>query len=152
MHESGDLAYDRELWGPTPAQKRYDTRTDLGNTPEADGDGYGNRGMGPIQLTGAGNRRAFREWCIAEGFDPPEFVGTDALLADPWEGLSAVWYWTSRNLNRCADAGDFENITWRINGGTNGFDDRAPAATPAPPSSCSDMGLTTSGRSRAGRG
>nr|WP_234826056.1 hypothetical protein [Sinorhizobium meliloti] len=31
--------------GPTPAQQRYDTRTDLGNTPERDGDGclYGGR-------------------------------------------------------------------------------------------------------------
>ena len=39
-HESMGFVYDAEVWGPTPAQKRYDTRTDLGNTPEADGDGY----------------------------------------------------------------------------------------------------------------
>ena len=32
MHESGAFRYDKEIWGPTPAQKRYDTRTDLGNT------------------------------------------------------------------------------------------------------------------------
>ncbi|QGJ76746.1 hypothetical protein C3L21_22750 (plasmid) [Sinorhizobium meliloti] len=24
--ESGDFCYDREIWGPTPAQQRYDTR------------------------------------------------------------------------------------------------------------------------------
>lgn len=39
MHESGDFRYDREIWGPTDAQKRYDARVDLGNTPAADGDG-----------------------------------------------------------------------------------------------------------------
>ncbi|SEI11391.1 putative chitinase [Rhizobium tibeticum] len=39
MHESGDFRYDREIWGPTLAQSRYDTRTDLGNTLTLDGDG-----------------------------------------------------------------------------------------------------------------
>ena len=38
-HESAGWKYDREIWGPTEAQKRYDTRTDLGNTAAADGDG-----------------------------------------------------------------------------------------------------------------
>jgi putative chitinase len=38
-HESGDFRYDREIWGPTPAHARYDTRADLGNTPALDGDG-----------------------------------------------------------------------------------------------------------------
>lgn len=126
MHESMDLTYDREVWGPTAAQLRYDTRVDLGNTPVIDNDGFLNRGMGPIQLTGGDHRRAFRAWCVAEGFqDVPDFVATEALLSDPWEGLSAVWFWTSRDLNRYADNGDFENITRRVNGGTNGFDDRA---------------------------
>ncbi|WP_245440603.1 hypothetical protein [Neorhizobium sp. T25_13] len=40
MHESGAFRFDQEIWGPTAAQARYDTRTDLGNTPAADGDGY----------------------------------------------------------------------------------------------------------------
>ena len=35
-HESMRLACTAELWGPTPAQARYSTRADLGNTrPEA---------------------------------------------------------------------------------------------------------------------
>nr|WP_234836858.1 hypothetical protein [Sinorhizobium meliloti] len=44
MYESGDFRYDLEFWGPTPTQQRYDTRTDLGNTLEKDGDGYLYRG------------------------------------------------------------------------------------------------------------
>ncbi|PND23933.1 hypothetical protein CN933_29770 [Sinorhizobium sp. M4_45] len=51
MHESGDFRYDREIWGPTPAQQRYDTRTDLGNPPGKDGDGYLYRGRTGMQLT-----------------------------------------------------------------------------------------------------
>ena len=138
MHESASFAYDREIWNPAQvaAQARYDTRADLGNTPAVDGDGYANRGMGPIQLTGAGNRRRFADWCRAHGMNPPEFVGTEALLSDPWEGLSAVWYWdagnpTGRSLNVYADDGNIEAITRKINGGLNGFEDRCRLFTRA---------------------
>lgn len=55
MHESGDFRYDREIWGHLPAQQRCDTRTDLGNTPEKDGDGYLYRGRTGMQLTGNDN-------------------------------------------------------------------------------------------------
>ncbi|SDJ25168.1 putative chitinase [Agrobacterium fabrum] len=130
MHESGSFRYDREIWGPTPAQERYDTRTDLGNTPEKDGDGYKNRGRGPIQVTGAHNIRAFYQWCVRKGLNPPDFVkNPDLINTDPWEGLSAIWYWDEGNpdgksLNRYADRNDPEMLTRRINGGLNGYADR----------------------------
>lgn len=124
-HESGGFRWDQEIWGPTPAQRRYDTRTDLGNTPEADGDGFLFRGRGPIQITGRANYRAFRDWCADEGLAPPDFEASpEFVLTDPWEGLGPVWYWTTRGLNRLADDGDAENITRRINGGLNGYADR----------------------------
>lgn len=129
-HESAAFRYDREVWGPTPAQERYDIRVDLGNTPERDGDGKKNAGRGPIQLTGAYNIRRFHEWCIAQGYKPPDFpANPDLINSDPWEGLSAIWYWTignptGKSLNRFADANDIETITKRINGGLNGFADR----------------------------
>ena len=124
-HESMGWHYDREVWGPTAAQKRYDTRTDLGNTAAADGDGLLYRGRGPIQITGRSNYRQFTEW--ARRMDPaaPDFVANpDAVLTDPWEGLVAIWFWETRALNIYADHGDINAITRRINGGTNGLADR----------------------------
>lgn len=129
-HESGGFRYDRELWGPTKAQAGYDTRTDLGNTKAKDGDGKKYAGRGPIQLTGKGNVKRFTEWCIEEGLDPPDFVKSpDLINTDPWEGLSAIWYWTvgnptGKSLNAFADTNDIEMITRRINGGLNGYPDR----------------------------
>jgi putative chitinase len=124
-HESGAFRYDREVWGPTAAQKRYDTRTDLGNTPEADGDGKLYSGKGPMQITGKANVTAFRDWCRAKGLNPPDFVKNPELInTDPWEGLGPIWYWSTRNLNKFADANDLEMITRKINGGTNGLADR----------------------------
>lgn len=127
-HESGGFRHDFELWGKnggTAAQKRYDTRTDLGNTPEADGDGFLYRGRTGIQITGKSNYRQFRDWCAAKGFNPPDFVANpDLVNTDPWEGLAPLWYWDTRKLNDYADAGDIEMITKRINGGRNGLADR----------------------------
>lgn len=130
MHESGAFRYDREVWGPTPAQARYDTRTDLGNTPAKDGDGKLYAGRTPIQLTGKGNYGAFTAWCVKMGFNAPDFVkNPDKVNTDPWEGLAPIWYWDVGNpdrksLNRYADEGNQEMITRRINGGLNGYAER----------------------------
>ncbi|MBN9053583.1 MAG: glycoside hydrolase family 19 protein, partial [Rhizobiales bacterium] len=128
MHESAAFAYDREIWGPTPAQKRYEGRKDLGNVQKGDGSRY--RGRGPIQVTGRANYRAFSKW--AKSIDPaaPNFeTSPEKITTDPWEGLSPLWYWEEGNpdgksLNRLADSGDIENITRKINGGLNGYADR----------------------------
>lgn len=126
-HESGGFKYDKEIWGPTPAQQRYDTRVDLGNTPAADGDGKLYAGRGPIQITGKSNYRQFTDWCRANVPGPtvPDFVATpDKVNTDPWEGMTAIWFWTTRKLNKFADENDIEMLTKRINGGLNGYDDR----------------------------
>ena len=124
-HESMGWHYDREVWGNTAAQKRYDTRTDLGNTAAADGDGYRYRGRGPIQLTGRANYAAFTAWARSMDRQAPDFVADpDAVLTDPWEGLAPIWFWDRGGLNRYADQGDFLTVTRRINGGTNGLADR----------------------------
>lgn len=125
MHEGGDFQYDREIWGPTPAQERYDTRVDLGNTPAKDGDGKLYMGRTAMQITGKANYRAFTDWCRSHSMNCPDFVrNPDALNTDPWEGLGPLWYWDVHELNTYADSGDIEMITRRINGGVNGLADR----------------------------
>lgn len=116
-HESGQLLYVRELWGPTPAQARYEGRADLGNTQQ--GDGFKFRGRGLIQITGRAN---YAECGEALGLD---LISQPELLEQPeWAAKSAAWFWSTRGLNTLADAGDFERITRRINGGLNGLADR----------------------------
>lgn len=123
MHESAGLRYDREVWGPTAAQKRYEGRKDLGNTQSGDGSKY--RGYGPIQVTGRANVTEFYNWCKSRGLNPPDFVSQPQRIADsPWAGWSVVWYWSTRNLNKYADTNDIEMITRRVNGGLNGYADR----------------------------
>lgn len=129
MHESADFRYDREIWGPTAAQKRYEGRKDLGNTEPGDGKKFA--GHTAMQITGRDNTRRFRDWC-RKFIDPkaPDFLEhPDLMNTDPWEGLGPIWYWavgnpTGQSLNRYADQGDVENITVKINGGRNGFTDR----------------------------
>ena len=139
-HESGRLHYTRELWGPTPQQLRYERDTHapwptspaiargsiynrnrlaytLGNSQPGDGSMF--RGRGLIQITGRTNYGLVSD---ALGED---FTTYPALLETPkWAARSAVWFWASRNLNDHADAGNFDEVTRRINGGQNGRADR----------------------------
>lgn len=122
-HESGGFRYDREIWGPTAAQKRYEGRKDLGNTVKGDGKKFA--GRGPIQLTGRANVTKFYNWCVSRGYKPPNFVANpDLINTDPWEGLSAIWFWTARKINVLADENNIEQITKTINGGLNGYEER----------------------------
>ncbi len=127
-HESMGWRYDREVWGPTRAQQRYEGRKDLGNTQPGDGSRF--RGRGPIQITGRANYAAFTRWAKNMNQDAPNFeTAPEAVNSNPWEGLSPIWYWsdgnpTSRSLNGYADRGDYEGVTRRINGGLNGYADR----------------------------
>ena len=116
-HESGQLKYVKEIWGPTAAQARYEGRKDLGNTVAGDGSKY--RGRGLIQITGRANYMACGEGLGLDLIKQPE------LLEKPQHAcMSAAWFWATRGLNTLADAGQFDKITRRINGGQNGAADR----------------------------
>jgi putative chitinase len=112
-HESGELRFWEELGDG----KAYEGREDLGNTQPGDGPRY--KGRGPIQLTGRSNYRAAG---LALGINL-EAEPDRAKL--PEVGFRvATWFWTTRGLNALADAGDFREITRRINGGYNGLKHR----------------------------
>jgi predicted chitinase len=120
-HESGELKFWEEIWGPTAAQKRYeppsDLATRLGNTKPGDGKRY--KGRGPIQITGRFN---YRKYGALLGLD---LEGNPDLAATTQTGLQVAGeYWKSNGLNALADIPDFTTITKRINGGLNGLASR----------------------------
>ncbi|AZE53489.1 Phage endolysin [Pseudomonas synxantha] len=116
-HESGQLRYVREIWGPTAQQAGYEGRADLGNTVK--GDGFKYRGRGLIQITGRANYAQCGDTLGLDLISQPE------LLEQPqYAAMSAAWFWSTRGLNILADQGQFVKITRRINGGLTGQDDR----------------------------
>ena len=119
-HETGRLQWVREIWGPTPQQLRYegtDLARRLGNTQPGDGKRYMGRGL--IQVTGRFNYQKAAEHFGLPLIDRPEMLEQPQLASD-----SAGWFWQRNNLNALCDMGMFEQLTRRINGGTNGYADR----------------------------
>jgi putative chitinase len=116
-HESGGLHWLVELWGPTASQARYDMRYDLGNV--APGDGFKYRGRGLIQLTGRANYQKAGDALGVNLIAKPELLGEPPLAC-----RSAAWFWSTHGCNELADAGNFEAVTKKINGGLNGYAER----------------------------
>ena len=89
----------------------------MGNTEQ--GDGWKYRGRGLIQITGKNNYRACGEALGLYLIAQPE------LLEKPQHAcMSAAWFWATNGLNTLVDAGKFDAITQRINGGQNRAADR----------------------------
>lgn len=116
-HESGQLRWVREIWGPTVQQAGYEGRADLGNIVKGDGSKY--RGRGLIQVTGRANYAACGEALGLDLISKPELLELPQNAA-----MSAAWFWSTNGLNTPADQGQFAKITRRINGGLTGQGDR----------------------------
>ena len=120
-HESGEFRYVLEIY----SGKSYDTgrkAANLGNTPEADGDGQKYKGRGLIQITGRSNY----ERCSLGLFGDKRLLDNPELLELPENAVrSACWFWKANNLNALADRDDIRAVTRRINGGYNGIEHRA---------------------------
>lgn len=99
------------------ANRAYANR--MGNGPEASGDGWKYRGRGAIQCTG---KTTYSLFAKASG-KPLEAVG-DYLETLEGAVHSACWFWAVNGLNKAADTNDVVFVTKKINGGTNGLDDR----------------------------
>lgn len=125
-HESGKGKWLSELWGPTPAQKRYEGRKDLGNTQRGDGSLY--RGRGAIQLTGRANYAAYSQAIYGDD----RMIRNPKLAAElPDAALAAGWFWQRNGLNAVADTDDVLAVSRAVNLGSptskglpNGLEDR----------------------------
>ena len=94
----------------------------MGNGDEASGDGWKYRGKGPIQITGKNNHAAAGK---ALGYD---FIANpDALLLPGAGSFAAAWFFHTAKCNVLADNDTpeaFLAVVKKINGGTNGLEDR----------------------------
>jgi putative chitinase len=115
-HESASMVFTSEI----ASGKAYEGRADLGNTHPGDGPRFKGRGL--IQITGRSNYTAYgqsrgRDFITG---DNNLLLATDPNIAADCSG----WFWTTHNLNPLADQDNALAITKKINGGTNGLDDR----------------------------
>jgi putative chitinase len=92
----------------------------MGNGDAASGDGWLFRGRGLIQMTG---RDTYQKFADAIGMTLDAAV--DHAATRQGAADSAVWFWSSRNLNALADSWLLEKITISINGGSLGAVERA---------------------------
>jgi putative chitinase len=120
-HESAELRFMEEIWGPTAQQKKYEppsnVATRLGNTQP--GDGFRYRGRGPIQITGRFNYKKFGDLLGVDLVRNPDLAATPQFAFS-----TAGLFWKMNGLNELADVQDFIAITRRINGGLNGLAER----------------------------
>lgn len=91
----------------------------MGNGDTKSGEGFKYRGRGAIQLTGKDNYKAAGASLGVDFVSDPDLVSTF-----PHALTTAGWFWNSRGLNALADAGDSLGVCKKVNGGTNGLDDR----------------------------
>lgn len=115
-HESGNFKWVVEF----ASGKAYEGREDLGNTQP--GDGVKFKGRGFIQLTGRANYNTFSK------FVNEDCVINPALVATKYPMMSAAYFFDKNNLWKTCDIGSTDEVvkkvTRRVNGGTNGLDDR----------------------------
>jgi putative chitinase len=104
-------AYRLAMLGPQAiANNVYANR--LGNGDEMSGDGWRFRGVGPIQCTG---RAKLMRFFAAMGL-PPDTDPTELQKPD-LGSMSAAWFFAvDSTAMKAADAGNFSNVVFAING------------------------------------
>ena len=96
----------------------------MGNGDEASQDGWKFRGRGALQTTGKSNYQLF-----ADSLKNQEIMTNPDLLATDYAFESAIYFFDKNKLWSIADKGvngeTILSMTKKINGGTNGLEDRA---------------------------
>jgi putative chitinase len=155
-HECGGFKYREEIWGPTAQQLRYERDFTqpwpataaqaalpqfhrnslawrLGNTKQGDGRRFA--GHGDMQNTGRTNHALTRDRMRVRfpHLQVPDFEAEPEKLAElPWAAFSAGDFWDRNDINRYADAANFDACCDSVNrgratlepGDSNGFDHR----------------------------
>jgi putative chitinase len=95
----------------------------MGNGNEASQEGWKFRGRGALQTTGKANYQAF-----STSIKNSEIMQNPDLVATDYSFEAALFFFEKNKLWAIADKGVNEatilSITKKINGGTNGLDDR----------------------------
>jgi len=95
----------------------------MGNGPESSGDGWKFRGRGALQCTGRATYQAFADY-----IGRPDIMKNPDIVATELAFESALWFFDKNKLWSICDKGVNDAailaLTKRINGGTNGLDDR----------------------------
>jgi len=96
----------------------------MGNGNEASQEGWKFRGRGALQTTGKSNYKEF-----SDSIGKPEIMVNPDLVATEYSFEAAMFYFNKNKLWDICDKGVNDatilSITKKINGGTNGLDDRA---------------------------
>lgn len=94
--------------------RRYDGRTDLGNTTP--GDGYRFRGRGFIQITGRYNYGVYSKHTGRDLTANPDDVLIPSVAAQ-----ILAYFFANRDIPGAANAEDWQRVRRLVNGGDNGM-------------------------------
>lgn len=113
-HECGRGKWMEEL----ASGKDYEFRADLGNVSLGDGPRY--KGAGVIQLTGRYNYQQ-----LSNFLEDPRVMEGVSYVSVNLPFTSAGFWWRNNKMNELCDRKpSVEEVTLRVNGGTNGLADR----------------------------
>jgi len=84
----------------------------MGNGTEASGEGFKYKGRGLFQVTGKSNYFQLHIDTDLDCVKNPQILEEEANAV-----ISALWYWSKRNLNRFADVDDCDAVSDMINKG-----------------------------------
>lgn len=137
VHESGHFRYSKEIWGPTPQQKRYERdfkeqwgkdlpdghrnklAYELGNSQPGDGKWF--MGRGAIMTTGRANYATVSKHL----FNSDWLIKNPEVLESPEYSIrAAMFYFSTRVMGKVQDLQDVTSVTKKINGGYNGLQER----------------------------